>query len=351
MRLRRGEYAMHNRPAFLITIDTEGDNQWGRESVICTKNANYLTRFQKLCERFGLRPTWLTNWEMANCSEFQEFGRDMLARGGGEIGMHLHAWNSPPEIALTADDYKHHPYLIEYSEHIIREKVKVMTDKLEDVFETKMVSHRAGRFSFNEIYAKILVEHGYLVDGSVTPGVSWKSYPGDPNGCGGTDFNGFPADAYFLNLDNIQQPGNSPLLEIPVTITQPRYAAPIRQLKRFCASTKFSARVARHFFPDLVWLYPKGFNHRQLPLLLDAVLHANGDYAEFMIHSSELMPGGSPRYPTERSIEELYDVLEVLFEKARKFFVPTTMKEYYDRVNAGAMRRTSHPDQLMAAVH
>ena len=84
------------RPSFLITIDTEGDNLWSAPATITTHNATALPRFQALCQSYGLKPTYLTNFEMANCPDFQEFGRDLLKHGAGEIGMHLHAWNSPP---------------------------------------------------------------------------------------------------------------------------------------------------------------------------------------------------------------------------------------------------------------
>lgn len=47
----------------------------------------------------------------------------MIARGRGEVGMHLHAWNSPPEHDLTGDDWRWQPYLIEFSDEIMREKV------------------------------------------------------------------------------------------------------------------------------------------------------------------------------------------------------------------------------------
>ncbi|KUQ83408.1 hypothetical protein AWI27_16640 [Enterobacter hormaechei subsp. steigerwaltii] len=53
------------KPAFIITIDTEGDNLWQNHRVIKTENARYLARFQALCERFGFKPVWLTNYEMA----------------------------------------------------------------------------------------------------------------------------------------------------------------------------------------------------------------------------------------------------------------------------------------------
>ena len=92
------------RPAFLITIDTEGDNIWSRPRTIGTRNAEFLPRFQVLCEQYGFKPTYLTNWEMTHCPCFQEFGRDLIRGGRAEIGMHLHAWNNPPLVPLTEDD-------------------------------------------------------------------------------------------------------------------------------------------------------------------------------------------------------------------------------------------------------
>ena len=46
-----------SKPAFLITIDTEGDNQWEDRSRAATENARLLPRFQAICEKHGLRPT------------------------------------------------------------------------------------------------------------------------------------------------------------------------------------------------------------------------------------------------------------------------------------------------------
>ncbi len=72
------------KPAFLITLDTEGDNLWGRQREITTRNTGYLPRFQGLCERFGFRPTWLTNHEMAVKAEPNN------------------AQNKPPPMAVSA---------------------------------------------------------------------------------------------------------------------------------------------------------------------------------------------------------------------------------------------------------
>lgn len=155
------------KPAFLITIDTEGDNLWQNHDRITTENTRFLPRFQALCEKYAFKPVYLTNYEMAMDPAYVEFARDVIARGVGEVGMHLHAWNSPPLTPLTDDDWRHKPYLIEYPTDQIRAKVDHMTKLLEDAFQTKMLSHRAGRWAFNEYYASLLLEYGYQVDCSV----------------------------------------------------------------------------------------------------------------------------------------------------------------------------------------
>jgi hypothetical protein len=230
-----------------------------------------------------------------------------------------------------------------------REKVKVMTGTLEDVFGVKMLSHRAGRFSFDAVYARALVEHGYRVDCSVTPNVSWKGYKGDPNGTGGTDFSAFPESAYFLDLDDISRPGASPLLEVPVTVTAPYFSRPARLARTVLETNRLGAKVARRLFPRCAWLYPKGDNYRSLPRLLRAVTEGGREHAEFMIHSSELMPGESPRFPTPRSIEALYDTMEALFACARADFTGYTLSEYFERFTAAVPARDAQDGAAVPA--
>ncbi|EOS94630.1 lipopolysaccharide biosynthesis protein [Erwinia tracheiphila PSU-1] len=135
-----------NKPAFLITIDTEGDNLWrNRSGNVTTRNVAFLSRFQQGCEKFTFKSTWLTNYEMAIDPAYVEFTWDVIARKTGEVGMHLHAWNNPPGYQLTENDWQFQPYLIEYPQHEIRKKVAFMTQLLQEIFNIKMLSHRAVR--------------------------------------------------------------------------------------------------------------------------------------------------------------------------------------------------------------
>lgn len=315
---------------FLITIDTEGDNLWSRPTEITTRNALFIRRFQDLCEKYKFKPTYLTNYEMANSAEFQYLAKDVLSRDVAEIGMHLHAWNTPPYFKLTDDDLYHQPYLVEYPINVMRDKIVFMTNLLESLFEKKMVSHRAGRWSFDERYAKILVDNGYKVDCSITPLISWKGCMGDPAQSGGTDYTNFDQDAYFIDLEDISKKGKSSLMEVPVSIEKV-YSFYIESFKNTFKEISLVRKPLNYFFPTLTWLRPDGSNLRHMLNLLKKTRHMNKNYVEFMLHSSELMPGGSPNFVSEKSIEKLYDDMEALFSRACNHFDGCTLKEYYEK--------------------
>jgi hypothetical protein len=264
---------------------------------------------------------------MARSEQFVEFGRDAVKRGAAEIGMHLHAWNTPPLRPLTDDDDAHHPYLMEYPEPVLRDKVALMTDLLAERFGDSPRSHRAGRWAFNGVYAKALLHHGYAVDCSVTPHVSWAGHIGDPAGAGGSDYRLYPAQAYFVDADEISRPGDSQLLEVPMSIMPCRSGMVNRVRERF-SERSLVRRGLNRFFPPHTWFRPKTDNLDRMLSVMDWVQCHGFDYVEFMLHSSELMPGGSPSFPSEVDIERLYENLEALFEAASGKVVGATLSEY-----------------------
>jgi hypothetical protein len=266
---------------------------------------------------------------MARCPHFRAFGRDLLERQAAEIGMHLHAWDTPPLVPLTADDAGHLPYLTEYPAAQMRAKVRVMTELLEDTFGVKMVSHRAGRWGFNGVYARILADEGYGVDCSVTPHKSWALFKGDPHGPGGPDYTAFPDRAYYLDLDDIRMDGDSPLLEVPLTVMRP-WQRVGRVLHRSVAhGPRLLRALANRLYPPTVQLRPRKGNVKELCALVRQARAEERDYVEFMLHSSEFMPGGSPTFRTDRDVEKLYDDLHELFGVARQAgFQGATLAEY-----------------------
>jgi hypothetical protein len=313
---------------FLITIDTEGDNNWERPRNVTTRNSAYLLRFQTLCEKYGFKSTYVTTYEMIHCPVYREFASDFLARKTGEIGMHLHAWNTPPDYSLTDNDNYYQPYLIEYPENIMREKIYFLTELLEETFSTKMLSHRAGRWSFNSTYARLLIEKGYKVDCSVTPHISWQNDMGDPKASGGSDFSTYQENAYFIDLEDISHSGDSTLLEVPCSIMR-QHPGLYSFLPTFLEHQPIIKKVINRLAP-LHWLRPSGRNLQSMLWIVKQSVLEKRSFIQFMIHSSELMPGGSPNFKSEDEVNHLYHDIEVVFDMASKHFIGVTLSQFHD---------------------
>ena len=323
-----------SKTPFIITVDTEGDNLWEKPREIITRNAAFLPRFQMLCERFRFKPVYLTNYEMAMSEVFLDFARDVFFRGSCEIGMHLHAWNSSSIEPLTSDDYYHQPYLVEFPDRTMKEKIHVMTRLLEDRFSQKIISHRAGRWAFDGRYAAMLRHEGYLVDCSVTPGVDWSASMGDPNGNGGSNYANFPSGPYFLNPADISASAPDGLLEVPMTILASRLYRRASPLYRI----PLLRRAVNRISPGLSWFYPVqpslgAAADRQLDIMLQMTRSMRSQGVapvEFMLHSSELMPGGSPNFQSASHINQLYERLEIVFEELSTWCRGMTLSEFRD---------------------
>lgn len=299
------------KKAFIITIDTESDNQWDINKSQTTLNAKYIPRFQSLCEKYRFKPVYLVDYSMAQDPFLVEYLVDCLKRDACEVGMHLHAWDTPP-----VHDYDNlsekRSYLIEYPEAIMKEKIKKIHALLEEKFGI-IVSHRAGRWAMNKRYYEILSELGYKVDCSVTPGVNWNTTYGAVSG--GPDYSKESGEAHWVN-------GTHKILEVPVTIQRFHYL----DLESANSLKEKAKEAAKFILGRNVWLRPALSTDKSMRKILE---NRERDYAEFMMHSSELMPGGSPYFKDDKAIDIMYARLEQLFDYAKENYKGQTLKEYY----------------------
>lgn len=301
---------------FIITIDTEGDNLWDLSKKITTENAKYIPRFQELCEKYDFYPVWLTNYEMALDPYFVHYIKSKVAEKKCEIGMHLHAWNNPPFYELEKIN-KNRDYLIEYSYEVMEEKIKVIHDLLQINFDSEIVSHRSGRWATDDRYLSLLYKFGYKIDCSVTPHINWYNNLG-VTGLRGTDYSSSPEEPHFIYED---------LLEVPMTIRRVRNF----QYERVNSVKDVLKEIKRFTLGRTEWLRPnRNLDLKSLIALSDTIFNSRSDYLMFMLHSSELMPGGSPSFTSEREVDLLYECLEKLFYHISQNFEGVTLKDYHD---------------------
>lgn len=301
---------------FIITIDTEGDNLWkwkpGQE--VTTKNVQYLKRFQELCAQYGFKPVWLSNWEMISDPLFVEFINRNVEAGNCELGMHLHAWNNPPFYELSRDEHSGAPYLIEYPREIMEAKIAAITEKMKEQFGYVPVSHRAGRWAMNDTYFELLYQYGYRIDCSYTPGISWRDSLGQTPGFAGPDYRKASRD--------IQK--YKGIVEVPVTVEYTH-----RMFLDKNKSWKSNVKTALFGMAGQnIWLRPGRDNMKDMLWMIEKNRNGDGDYLMFMLHSSELMPGGSPTFKDAEAVEVLYGKLQVLFDVIKDSYEGCTLEEY-----------------------
>lgn len=301
-----------NHKYFIITVDTEGDNLWEYQKgdTITTDNCTFLPRFQELCNKYAFKPVWLTNYEMVSDHRFVEFAKLGQEAGNCEVGIHIHAWNNPPLYELNGR-YHGNPYLIEYPQKVMREKFEVTYNLIKEKIGTPPVTHRAGRWIMNDDYFSLLEEFDIKVDCSYTPCVSWLNTEGEtvPRGC---DYRKVPNSSHYIGK----------VFEVPVTIRKTHFkkgGSVKSKLKCLVLGTNIWLRPAMSSLPDMLNLLYKVHGEPEC------------DYVEFMIHSSELMPGGSPYFKTDDSIKKLYDDMDIFFSRAISLgYTGITLKEYYN---------------------
>ena len=305
----------------IITIDTEADNQWLRPSPTTTENVRFLPRFQELCNRFDFKPTWLSTWLMVKNPVFVDFVSPHLEAGCAEVGAHIHPWTTPPIDEAVEGDGSFHAFPHELPLELFKAKMTSLTELITDTFEAP-ISYRAGRYGFNETHIDVLLELGYKVDCSVVPYTTISRSPGMPGGVGGMDFRTARPHVYFPDYKDCRKPGNSTLLEVPVTVLFPKW--PLRSipaLQSVLAQNDLSliSRALNKYGYGPRWLRPSKRNSAaDLIEVCRAAQKSGAPFLEMMFHSSELMPGCSPNFPDETSIERLYETFETLFTWLRK---------------------------------
>ncbi len=119
--------------------------------------------------------------------------------------------------------------------------------------------------------------------------------------------------------------------------TRYRFAVPLWRLFKIIPVGKswydhrtLGQRAIDHYFIN--WLMPIKGNLKRMLWILNKAIHEKRSYVEFTLHSSELMPGGSPTFPNKKDVEQLYRDLEIIFRVARKNFVGSTLYEFYNKV-------------------
>ncbi len=270
---------------FVLTIDVEIDagKKW-KTSNPATYEGVYqgIPRLQSVCDRYGVKPVYLISPAvMVDAKSVALLGT--LDEESCELGTHLHGEYIGPEATYPGTDFggcDPGEMQCQYSKELEFAKLKNLTEWFVDLFGYHPHSFRAGRFGARGWTIDCLQQLGYTHDSSVTLFRNWHDI---------VDFSK-PGSLvpYHPALEDICQPGESSMIEVPVSIT-----------------------------PDLEWLRPtpRFSDFEQCVKVIDWYeQHTAPTVLCSMFHNVELVAGMSPYCPTEADCQAMLERVGAIFE-------------------------------------
>jgi hypothetical protein len=306
------EKYMAQIPNSIVTIDVEPDNVWGNTHSGSFENIKQLPYFHRLCVEFGVRPTYLVSWSVANDTASAKIIEKLFAGGECEIGIHPHLWETPPFIGIDASSKGN--VGLDYDVNILEDKISNLVELIRSRFMDP-VSHRAGRWGIDLRQIKILRDLGIRVDSSVIPGVDWSS-------TGILDHSAAPLSPYYVSNTDMFDIGGSGVLEVPCTL---KPGVEIFGLEK----NRYIGGLLRRANLGVKWL-------RASPDCSSKVLKETSSWAirqslplNLMSHSSEFLPGGSPYWNSAEDVTRHFNLYRTLFSFWRDLGVKSlTLSEF-----------------------
>lgn len=282
----------------VITIDVEEEGLFsGRYPRIAPGVANVprLGMLEWLTRDYGLPLTLLADYPVVRDAKGAESLLHLHEGCGAEIGAHLHPWNTPPF------EDGHDPLdSSSMSFEALCAKLAVLKRAVAEGTGVTPVSFRMGRWDYSPAVGRALISEGFKVDASIVPlkptpaGDAWFGAPPDP----------FWADG----------PGG--MLEVPLTmiVVFPKLARFIESRRELSGQGALRP-VIRHFHKvAVVGIQPVWHSLWSMKAAAELHRRRGGEVLSLFFHSSELLPGASPHFPTEASVKGLLDKLRAFFD-------------------------------------
>ncbi len=284
-----------------VTIDVEEEGLFSTRydsRRVPTENVSCLTKLDHIFTEHEIRPTLFVSYQAARRASHRDLLIGLQEKWHGEIGAHLHHWNTPPIEDL--------PYAQPVPSELMPRRL--LKAKIETLFEAiaemnvEPVSFRMGRFNLGPKIFNLLEHTSILVDSSIAP--MRKEY-GGPAGIRA------PVDPYFPDPENPRTQGGSKILEVPVTIL-PVVRGVDCGLERLAANPRLpeSAVLWVAKYLASISIQPMALGLRRLKA--GARFHRNrgGRVLTMYFHSSELMAGGCPQHRTEGDVDRFLKKLD-----------------------------------------
>jgi hypothetical protein len=313
---------------FVVTVDTEADDAWSRPDDVKVTNIRQLERFQDLCDKYDVVPTYLLAYECATRDEALKILKPLSESRRCEIGHHLHVWTTPPfqRSGPTGVDLDWiHAFQFQLPDSLFTEKAECLRQTIEKNFGRSPTSHRAGRWGIDQRTVDWLSSSGFVVETSMRKGIRLTHFRSGiklstPAGrrIEAAEY-GLRNNPYFWPSAPNDGAADS-IVEIPATVDAPDDFASMLLL-RFLAlklpGEPFLYRVYRKL-SGLGMLYPDPAKPPgEMPRIIERAIKRGVTVINLMLHSSELALHCSPFTKTQDNLDGVWRHLEEAFRYTR----------------------------------
>lgn len=312
---------------FVVTVDTEADDAWERPDDVKVSNILQLERFQDLCDKYDIVPTYLLAYECATRDEALKILKPLSENRRCEIGHHLHVWTTPPfqRAGPTGVDLDWiQAFQFQLPDSLFVEKAECLRQAIEENFGRSPTSHRAGRWGIDQRTVDWLAGAGFVVETSMRKGIRLRNL--GPEVTAITSKRRIEATEYGLRKNPYFWPGHSTngnsqlVVEIPATVDAPDDFASntmLRYLALKWPGEPFLFRVYRKL-GGLGRLYPDPAKPPgEMPRIIERAIKRGETVINLMLHSSELALHCSPFTKTQEDSAGVWQHLEEAFRYAR----------------------------------
>jgi hypothetical protein len=309
-------------PILSVVIHTEEEFDWNlpysREGS-GVEHMRHIGRAQKIFERFGIVPNYVIGYPTATKEVGIRSLKEYADDGRALIGAHPHPWVCPPyeEEVNARNSY---PGNLPF--HLEREKLRVLTETIEENFGTRPKTYLAGRYGNGPNSLGILEELGYEVDISVAPTMDYSAD-------GGPDYSDWTCDPRWYGETRrlLVLPGAGGYAGLCRRGGTPLYR--LLNRKAFQA-VRLPGILSRLGIFERSRLSPEDYQLSELKRLSRNLIADGIRCLVFSFHSPSIQPGCTPYVRTEADLQRF-------LEKCGGYF------EYFFGVLEG---QTMHPLQV-----
>ena len=159
--------------SFLLTVDFEESFDWDEPSLSDhhSRDIEGMEKLHAFCVGRGIKPVYVVTYQVLESPQAAQFLAQALQRDECEVGIHLHAWNTPPLSDYDQTFQCDLPVAIEF------EKLASPVALYRQVFDRQPLIHRAGRYGIDRCSFDNLAKLGLTIDLSPSAGFDFLCQP------------------------------------------------------------------------------------------------------------------------------------------------------------------------------